>query len=81
MSRETPNARELRQMIADLKVDQELEWHLMFNHFPSKIADLDLAKTAIGLAKAHKGDTPVIPGITANDVIEELRLEEFVNAS
>jgi len=78
MARETPSAKELREMIVGLQVDQKLEWHLMYNHFPSRIIDIDIAKKVIEMAKSGRRSDMYMPGITADDVIEELRLEDFV---
>ena len=78
MARETPSAKELREMIVGLQVDRKLEWHLMYNHFPSRIIDINIAKKAIEMAKAGRRFDMFMPGITADAVIEELRLEDFV---
>jgi len=81
MNRKAPDAKKLREMILDLKTDENLLWHLRFNFQPSQPPEMfEVAKRAIKLAKAGKRFDTVMPGITADAVIEELRLDEFINA-
>jgi len=72
---------ELRQRLAD---DRALRWHLQFNHYPPiDEAFVATAKRAIELGNAGQWDreieTPRGDVKTARQIVEDLRLQEFID--
>lgn len=75
-------------MQSGLTVDQQLEWHLQYNHFPPVTQSMvPFCREAIELVAGDEGETTILVGdggseeeIAASKIVEDLHLESWVDA-